>query len=164
MAAWGPWPSHWARVSARTSGCWGTRSDPLLVRTQGEGNVSSYTKIQYFSNDSASDVILESNLPLCYLRLNTVILHLATWKPVYKTNKPTTNPTNQQKFMINTDWPHSPPAPPSGRTGALQGQEIKLHETYFTSILCVCVQNTAGVQTPGWAASWRTQGERFSWE
>lgn len=37
MAAWGPWPSHWARVSARTSGCWGTKSDQMLVRTQGVG-------------------------------------------------------------------------------------------------------------------------------
>ena len=29
--------------------------------------------------------------------------------------------------------------------------------------VCVCAQGTADVQTRGWAASWRTLGERLPW-
>lgn len=56
----------------------------MLVRTQEEGNVSSYSyvgKIHYFSNDSASDVILESTLVLftveqCYDTFSNINLYI----------------------------------------------------------------------------------------
>lgn len=153
MAAWGPWPSHWARVSARTSGCWGTKSDQMPVR----GNVSSCC--YFISLMMQPVIILEWDLTWHYWRWNNVMILLATWKPV------------QQKYGKKTEFSGShkltsfTTSPLKWQDLSIAGGENKialnlLHNHSY--LVYVCVQNTAGVQILGWAASWRTQGETFT--